>query len=165
MIIRIQITFAEVFFMEYISTISFFIHVTDDKESNLSVGNVLEGFFAWGIVTRDHKDLVENTLERGKKKKIIDLTAWIFLLLKKQEVNKTWVCFEPVAQLEWYCLLNTWNHSCWSNGAPYSFFHSQPVKWPDRRGLNLLCSDLYLLSFHNSEVMEIIQKLFKLYTW
>lgn len=70
MIIRIQITFAEVFFMEYISTISFFIHVTDDKESNLSVGNVLEGFFAWGIVTRDHKDLVENTLERGKKKRL-----------------------------------------------------------------------------------------------
>lgn len=56
--------------MEYISTISFFIHVTDDKESNLSVGNVLEGFFAWGIVTRDHKDLVENTLERGKKKRL-----------------------------------------------------------------------------------------------
>lgn len=74
MIIGIRITFAEVFFMEYISTISFFIHVTYDKESNLSVGNVLEGFFSWGIVTRDHKDLVENTLER-EKKKIIDLTA------------------------------------------------------------------------------------------
>ena len=60
------------------------------------------------------KELVKKQIGGGQVE-ILDLTAWIFLYLKKQGVNKTWVCFEPVAQIDWKCLLNTWHHSWWSN--------------------------------------------------
>ena len=51
------------------------------KIQNLSVGNVLEGFFSWGTVTTDHKDLVKNMLEREKKD--YRLNSLNFLVLQK----------------------------------------------------------------------------------